>query len=321
LEKLEVAQSEKYGMGTVIANKVFGEQAEEALQAALKEIGRLEGILSRFARGSEISRINRAAGIRCEKVGRETYDVLSQAIYFSECCHGCFDVTIGPLVCLWADARKSSEPPDEADIERLLPLVDHNSLVMNPDRVTVGLKRADQSIDLGGVGKGYAADKVLDVFRSFGISSAFTNFGGNVAAMGAKPDGSPWHIGIRHPRKENSLIGAISVVDRSVVTSGDYQRYFIGKDGKRYHHILAPNTGYPAESGLISATVVAGSSAAADALSTAIFVAGMQQGVGFLGAFPGAEAIFVGHDLSVYATKGLQGSFQADNGISINWIL
>lgn len=320
MENLKVAHSEKYGMGTVITCKVFGEKAEEAVQAAYGEITRLENMLSRFVRDSEISRINSSAGISCEKVGSETYEVLSRTVGFSNCCHGCFDVTIGPLVCLWADAGKKSGPPGEADIARMLPLVDHNTLLLDPHEMTAGLERAGQSVDLGGVGKGYAADKVLEVIAGYGISSAFVNLGGNVAAMGAKPDGSAWHIGIRHPREENSLIGVVSVAERSVVTSGDYQRYFIGKDGKRYHHILDPNTGHPAESGLISATVVADSSSAADALSTALFVAGMRKGVGFLGSFPGAEAVFVGQDLSVYATKGLQGSFKANKGIDIEWI-
>ncbi len=320
MEKLKVAQSEKYGMGTVITCKVFGERAEEAVQASFVEIGRLESILSRFVRDSDISRINSSAGIRCEKVGSETYEVLSQAIKFSKRCHGCFDATIGPLVCLWADTGKKSEPPGEADIIKTLPLVDHNTLLLDPHEMTAGLERLGQSVDLGGVGKGYAADKVLDVFVNYGIPSAFVNLGGNVAAMGTKPDGSPWHIGIRHPREENSLIGVVSVADRSVVTSGDYQRYFTGKDGKRYHHILDPNTGHPAESGLASATVIAGSSAAADALSTALFVAGMQKGLSILGSFPGTEAIFVGQDLSIYATKGLQGSFKVNKGINIEWI-
>lgn len=307
-------------MGTIITCKVFGEQAEGSVQAAFGEIGRLESILSRFVRDSDISRINSSAGIRCEKVGSETYEVLSQAIEFSKCCHGCFDVTIGPLVRLWGESGKKSEPPGEADIERALPLVGHNALLLDPREMTAGLERKGQSVDLGGVGKGYAADKVLGVFGNYGVSSAFVNLGGNVATMGTKPDGSPWHIGIRHPREENSLIGVVSVAGRSVVTSGDYQRYFIGRDGKRYHHILDPNTGYPAESGLVSVTVAAGSSAAADALSTALFVAGLQKGVGFLGSFPGTEAVFVGQDLSVYATKGLQGSFQANKDIGINWI-
>jgi FAD:protein FMN transferase len=313
-----IAQSENYGMGTVITNKVLGEQAEEALQAALKETVRLEGVLSRFIPGSEISRINSSAGIGYEKVGSETYEVISRAVEFSKCCQGCFDVTVGPLVTLWTSTKDKSKSPDEAEIRSILPLVDYTDLVLDPCKEAIGLKKAGQSIDLGGIGKGFAADKVLEVFQKYEVSSAFTNFGGNVAAIGAKPDGSPWNIGLRHPRKENSLVGVVSVVNKSVVTSGDYQRYFIDSNGKRHHHIMDPSTGYPAESGLVSVTIVADNSMAADALSTILFVAGMKKGLSLLERFDGAEAIFIDMDLQVHVTVGLKEYFQACEGISVN---
>ncbi|HEX2946712.1 MAG TPA: FAD:protein FMN transferase [Clostridia bacterium] len=318
--KIKLAQSENFGMGTVITNRVFGEMAEEALQAALQETSRLERLLSRFIRDSDISRINVCAGTGCQGIGSETCELLLRSLEFSERCNGSFDVTIGPLAALWSGARESSEPPCEAEIADALPLVGYRDLALDPREGTAALGRSGQSIDLGGIGKGYAADKVLDIYRKFGIGSAFTNFGGNVAVIGVKPDGSPWRIGIRHPRSENGLIGVITTDGRSVVTSGDYQRYFIGVDGKRYHHILDPKTGYPAESGLVSVTVVADSSVAADALSTALFVAGMEQGVDFLDSYPGTEAVFVGRDLSVHVTGGLRGSFQPNKGIEVNWM-
>ena len=317
MNKIMVAQSENYGMGTVINNKVFGEQAEEALQAALNESVRLEGVLSRFIPDSEISRINNSAGIGHEKVSSETYEVLSQAVEFSKCCQGCFDVTVGPLVDLWTDAKDKSKPPGEARIRSILPLVRYTDLVLDPCKETVGLKKAVQSIDLGGIGKGFAADKILEVFKKYEVSSAFTNFGGNVAVIGAKPDGSPWRVGIRHPRKENSLIGIVSVVNKSVVTSGDYQRCFIGNDGKRYHHILDPTSGYPSESGLISVTIVADNSAAADALSTILFIAGMNRGIEILKSFPGTEAILIDSNLFLYVTHGLKDGFQPGEGINM----
>ncbi len=127
----------------------------------------------------------------------------------------------------------------------------------------------------GGVGR-YASDKILEVFKRHGIESAFTNFGGNVATLGTRPDGTLWRVGIRHPRKSVALIGAVDVENCSVVTSGDDQRYFVASDGKRYHHILDPRTGYPSESGLLSATVVSKSAAMADTLSTILFVEGIQ---------------------------------------------
>jgi FAD:protein FMN transferase len=181
---------------------------------------------------------------------------------------------------------------------------------------TAGLKRPGQSIDLGGIGKGYDGDKFVEVFRKYGVSSAFTNLGGNVVALGAKPDGSPWRIGIRHPRQGDGLIGAVSVMNKAVVTSGDYQRYFLDAVGKRHHHILDPRSGYPADSGLMSVTVVAENSMDADALSTIVFITGMEKGLGLLEQFKATEAIVVDTDLMVYVTDGLKESFQVVEGIN-----
>lgn len=318
MNESRLSQSTMFGMGTVITNKVFGRQKDEALQAADKETVRLERMLSRFIPESEISRINSSAGIRYEKVSNETFEILSRAVEFSKCSQSRFDVTIGPLVTLWSVLKGTSEPPHKSEIRQVLPLVNYNDLALDHSQKEVGLKKEGQSIDLGGIGKGYAADKITEVFKRYVISSAFTNFGGNVAAIGAKPDGSPWRIGIQHPRKEDSLIGVVSVVDKSVVTSGDYQRCFIGSNGKRYHHILDPATGYPSETGLISATIISESSMAADALSTILFTAGMEKGIQILKAFPGTEAILIDSNLLIYITQGLKDCFQITEGIRIS---
>jgi len=175
-----------------------------------------------------------------------------------------------------------------------------------------------QSIDLGGIGKGYAGDRVLEIFRGFGVTSAYSNLGGNVVSLGTKPDGSPWRIGIQHPRQEERLIGVVSVAGQSVVTSGDYQRYAVGHNGKRYHHILNPLTGYPAESGLVSVTIIAEKSMAADALSTAVFVAGMDKGLELLKNYPQVEAVLVDSKIEVFITRGLKDRFQTDENIRLN---
>jgi thiamine biosynthesis lipoprotein len=275
-------------------------------------------LLSRFISFSEISMINRSAGVKCERLSDDTYEVLLRAVEFSRLCRGIFDVTIGPLVTLWNSSKHACKPPLESRIRQALTLVDYTDLLLDPCKKTAGLQRLGQSIDLGGIGKGFAGDKFLEVFKKYGISSAFTNIGGNVVALGTKPDGSPWHVGIRHPREENNLIGLVSVADKAVVTSGDYQRYFIGSDGKRYHHILDPATGYPAESGLVSVTIVADSSMTADALSTILFVVGMEKGLTLLRQLSGVEAVLIDIDLQVYVTAGLKECFQASEGININ---
>ena len=313
-----VAQSMNHGMSTVMTHKAFGKHAEESLKAVRNEAVRLEELLSRFIPGSEISNINRSAGIKCERLSSDTYEVLSRAIEFSRYCQGLFDVTIGPLVTLWNNGKDTCKPPEDSKIRQVLPLVDYTGLLLDPGKKTAGLQRIGQSIDLGGIGKGFAGDKFLEVFKKYGVSSAFTNIGGNVVALGTKPDGSPWRVGIRHPRQENSLIGFVSVADKAVVTSGDYQRYFIGSNGKRYHHIIDPSTGYPAESGLISVTIVADSSMDADALSTILFAAGMEKGLSLLERLNGTEAIIIDTDLQVHITAGLKECFQACEDISVN---
>lgn len=318
MRRAVVAQSMNQGMNTLMTHRAFGKYAEEALRAVSEEAVRLEKQLSCFLPDSEISRINKSAGLKCERLSKDTYEVLSQAIEFSRNSHGFFDVTIGPLVRLWSSCKNTLEAPPESWIKQLLPLVNHTDLILNPRERTAGLQKSGQSIDLGGIGKGFAGDKFVEVFKKYGISSAFTNIGGNVVALGTKPDCSPWRVGIQHPREENSLLGVVSVADKAVVTSGDYQRYFIDKNGKRQHHILDPSTGYPAESGVVSATVVADSSLAADALSTMLFAAGIEKGSKLLSQFTGVEAILVDIDLQVYITAGLKHCFQAEKGLSIN---
>ena len=317
MDRAVVAESKNLGMSTVMTHRAFGKYAEESLRAVRDEAVRLEELLSRFIPGSEISRINRSAGIKCERLSGDTYEVLSRAIEFSRYCQGIFDVTIGPLVTLWNNGKDTCKPPEDSRIRQVLPLVDYTNLLLDPCKKTAGLQRIGQSIDLGGIGKEFAGDKFLEVFKKYGVSSAFTNIGGNVVALGTKPDGSPWRVGIQHPRQESSLIGLVSMADKAVVTSGDYQRYFIGNNGKRYHHILDPSTGYPAESGLVSVTIVTDSSMAADALSTILFIAGMNKGIELLKSFPGTEAVLIDMNLLVYVTRGLKDCFQAGEGINM----
>jgi FAD:protein FMN transferase len=315
--KLICAQSADFAMNTVITHKVFGANAEEALQAAKSEIGKLEGLLSRYMPDSDISRINKSAGRGTVKLSPQTYEVLADAFKFAELGQGCFDMTIGPLVDLWRNSKNLSRAPGKSSIAEKLELVCYHDLILDPAEQTASLRRTGQSIDLGGIGKGYAADQILKVFLNYGIESAYTNFGGNVAVIGAKPDQSAWRIGIQHPRLENKLIGIVSAVNKAVVTSGDYQRFFMDQNGKRHHHILDPKTGYPSESGLSSVTVVAENSLVADALSTILFITGIWDGLELLKLFLGVEAVFIDINLIVHVTQGLKDYFQAGENIKM----
>lgn len=318
MDKDSSFESTYFGMNTEIAHRAFGRHGKEALRAVDIEAKRLERMLSRFIPGSDVYRINSFAGRNGEKINSETYEILSKAIEISRSSQGLFDATIGPLADLW-DFKNSARPPAVASLRQLLPLVDYRDLELDMKKRRAGLRRSGQSVDLGGIGKGFAGDRFIEIFKEYGIVSAFSNIGGNVSTLGVKPDGSPWKVGIRHPR-QNTLLGAVEIKDRSAVTSGDYERYFIGREGRRYHHILNPVTGYPAQSGLISVTVVADSAMAADALSTAVFVAGLDKGLEILEKYPGAEAVMVDEKLEVYATGKMQGCFYFGKEIKTNFL-
>ena len=319
------AESLNLGMDTVMTHRAFGRHAAKAIQAVKQEAARLEGMLSRFLPESEIARVNESAGHACCGVSPEAYAVLSYATELSAACQGMFDVTIGPLVDLWSIGHGALRPPADAQIRRALSLVNYRDLLLDPVRRTAGLRRAGQSVDLGGIGKGYAADRFIQVFREYGVSSAFTNIGGNVAALGARPDRSAWRVGIQHPRQPDTLIGLVSVKDKAVVTSGDYQRFLDDGEGNRYHHILDPTTGYPSTSGLAGVTVVASCSGngsmVADALSTAVFIAGLDKGLALINEYPETGAILVDTEMSVWVTRNLKGCFVAAQGMSAVTIL
>ncbi len=305
------------GMGTQMAHKAFGRYAAQALRAVEQEAQRLERILSRFLPESDVGRINRSAGVKHERVSPETYEILLCALECSCISGGVFDATVGPLSDLW-DFKHASEPPAAERLAKVLPLVNYRDLELCTVGKTAGLKNPGQSIDLGGIGKGFTSDRFMEILREYGVTSAWSNIGGNVSTLGNKPDGMPWRVGIRHPRKSD-LIGAVAVTGKAVVTSGDYERYFLDKKGRRFHHILNPVTGYPANSGLLSVTVVADSAMIADAVSTAVFVAGIEKGLPILNKYR-VEAVLVDTDLQVHATRGLRQSFQASAEVKTRYI-
>lgn len=317
--QVAVAEFADFAMNTEIMYRVFGENAQDAITCAKAELTRLENELSRFIPDSEISRINESAGKESVKISPEVYGILSESIRFSKISLGLFDISIGPLIDLW-DYKHASQVPEEVRMRQVLFLVNYCDLVLDSHEKTVKLRNKEQSIDLGGIGKGFASDRCIEILQEYGVTSAFINIGGNVSTLGNKPDGFPWRVGIRNPRQDGGLLGAVEVTGKAVVTSGDYERYFIDREGKRRHHILNPVTGYPAESGLSSVTVIADHAMTADALSTTIFVAGMEKGLGYLAQFPGTEAVLVDNRQRVYITQGLKECYQTTGSIHVNMI-
>ena len=288
-----------FAMDTFMTVEAYGTRAQAALSACEEETRRIETLLSVTSESGDIYRVNCAEG-RQAQIGAETAAILNAALACSRETDGAFDPTVYPIVRCWGFYDAEKRVPDEREIASLLPLVGWENVEMQGDIVTLP---AGGGIDLGGVAKGYAADRLASVLTENGVKSALLSLGGNVYALGRKPDGRPWRVGVQDPFDAGAVIGAVEVADLAVVTSGSYQRYFT-QDGTLYHHILDPATGYPADSGLASVTVVCENAARADALSTALFVMGLERASAYWRASGDSfAAIFVSKDGTVTYTE------------------
>jgi len=305
---------EEFIMNTFISIRVYAdnkEKAKEAVQKAFQEFKRIEELTNRFVQKgtaeyekSEINIINLAAGQSPVLVSEETFKMLSLSKKYNKELDGVFDITIGPLVDLWGFGQEKNNVPGIEQLKSKLDLVDSNSLILDEHRQTAYLKKTGMSLDLGAIAKGYATEKAAQVIREYGIEKAIINAGGNIYALGEKGDGIPWKIGIQDPRDANKIFAILNLKDQVAVTSGDYQRYF-EVDGTRYHHILDPRTGKPADE-LMSVTVIGEDSTIADILSTSFFILGVDKSLAYINEHPGIEAVFVTKDKKIYSSVGVK---------------
>ncbi len=269
-------------MGTFV--EVISRDAK-AKDIVFSELKRLEGIFNLFDKDSELSRLNASGALR---VSPELFYVLKEAMRFHEQTNGVFDVTVAPLSLRWKAAIREQELPKDEEIKRLSQLVGFDYVYLDEETRDVRLLKSGSSIDLGGIAKGYAVDMAVAKLRQAKINSAIVNAGGNLYCLGDN-NGVPWQAGIQDPRHEKRVLLRISVKDKGVSTSGDYEQFFIYKN-KRYSHIIDPRTGYPADTGIIAATVVASDAITADVLSTALVILGIEKSSELLKSFPGATA-------------------------------
>mgnify|MGYP004555453889 FL=1 len=238
--------------------------------------------LSFFKENSEISKVNRNAAKGFTKVSLDTFEILKNSTYYSKLTNGIFDITIAPLVEEWEINSNNPKVLSEKKVKELKTLVDYEDVILNENNLSVMLLRENQKIDLGGIAKGYIADKIIEFYKENNINSAIINIGGNIKVLGKKDHDSLWSVGIYEPKKHSEkCICSIEVEDKSVVTSGAYERAFIYKD-ELYCHILNPKTGYPIKSDLKSITVVSSESIDGDALSTPLFIMGKDKAYEFM---------------------------------------
>ncbi|WP_234121858.1 FAD:protein FMN transferase [Clostridium hydrogenum] len=301
--------SEIICMGTNIIQKVYGENANKALLEVECKMRQIEDSMSFFKESSEIGRLNNSAGIKEVQLSEEVLYVLKAAKHFSEKSNGSFDVTAAPLIEAWGVFTRNERIPCNDEINEKLKLINYRDLEINEDKKTAKLLRRGQKVDLGAIAKGYAADAAIEIYKKNCVDGAFINLGGNVLVYGEKPDKSPWGIGIQNPLlKRGEIVGIVNVKNKSVVTSGDYVRFF-EKGNVRYHHILDPKTGYPSNSGISSVTVISENSMESDALSTAAFVLGIYKGLELIENTLNAEAIFITDTKEIYVTEGIKEDF------------
>jgi thiamine biosynthesis lipoprotein len=291
---------------TVVSNSK--DRAENAIDTAFSEIEKLEKLSNFFSSESEVSRINKNAGISGVRVSPDILDMLNKAIMVSEKTEGAFDVTIGPVITLYDFYKKIK--PEENAIKRNLSLVNYRELIIDRNRSTAFLRKTGMLIDLGGIAKGYAADKAVEALKRNRINSGLVSVAGDIKAFGLKPDGKPWKIGIRNPRakdKEDDIMATVELKDMAISTSGDYERCFI-HDGKRYHHLLSPRTGYPAEK-CQGVSVITKEGAFTDAFATGVFVLGPEKGIKVLEKL-GFDGIIVDSQGKVHTTPNIRGKFE-----------
>jgi thiamine biosynthesis lipoprotein len=278
-----------------------------AFEAIFKEFDRLEGLMSTWKEGSEIQRLNAAAGKHAVPVGPEIRGVLRSGRQVSEWTAGKFDVTWGVMSGLWKfDYQdKDGSIPDSQEVARRRKLIDYRELEVDEQAGTVLIRRQGMIVNLGGIGKGYAVDRGRDILLQRGFRDFMIQFGGDLYVAGKAGD-KPWRLGLQDPRgPANQIFASVELSDSTFSTSGDYERFFI-KDGHRYHHILDPATGEPAK-GSRSVTILAPSAMIADGLSTGVFILGPEAGMALIERLPDVEGVIVGSDNKVLVSSGLEG--------------
>ena len=303
-------------MDTFIEMSAFGSHRDEALKAAKDEIIRLNDMLSIGEETSEISVVNRDGG---GVVSEETAAMIRGALTLYEETDGAFDLTVYPLMDLWGFVSKEYHVPTEEELAETMKRIGADRVVLDDATRHVELGEG-QAIDLGGIAKGFSSQRLMELFRSYGVESAIVSLGGNMQCLGTKPDGSAWRIGVKDPfNPDFGLSAIVKIVDKAVITSGGYERYFVDEaSGVTYRHIIDPSTGYPAESGLSSVSIVTADGMLGDGLSTALYIMGLERASEFWREHSDSfDAILVDDKGEVYVTAGIENDVTSEHRIHV----
>jgi thiamine biosynthesis lipoprotein len=296
-------------MDTFMTLTAYGTDAQTAVDAAADEITRLDAILSTGDSESEIYQINQQGG---GILSEDTAYLVERSLSLYQETDGAFDIAIYPVMEAWGFTTDEFRVPEEGELEELLTRCDAGEIQYDPESKEITFGMEGMRIDLGGIAKGYTSGRIMDIFREYGITSGLVNLGGNVQTCGTKTDGSLWRVAVQDPADSEEYIGILSVSDQAVITSGGYERYF-EEDGRTYHHIIDPTTGYPAENGLISVTVISSDGTLADGLSTSLYIMGLEQAVSYWESRQDLfDMVLMTDDREIYVTEGIAEQFASD---------
>lgn len=295
-----------FAMDTYMTLSAYGEGSEAALEKAEARVKEIEDELSVTKPGSDVYHANHDGSI--VPIGKDAGRVISYGLALGDEMGGAFDITIYPITRAWGFTTGEYHIPTEEELEDLLADTGYEKMWIAGGKL---YKPEDMEIDLGALGKGYAAREAKTVLKEAGVTSAILSLGGNIDTIGTKPDGSPWRLGIKNPFGDGNA-AVVSVTDKAVVASGTYERYFQDTEGKKYHHIMNPKTGYPVENGLVSLTVVTDDGLRADGLSTALFVVGKDRAKAYWEKHRDMELLLIDEAGDIYVTEGLANTLEMD---------
>lgn len=265
--------------------------AEKNIDKSVSEIRRIENLISEWNPETQISEVNRNAGIKPVKVDAEVFALTEKGIYFSQLTDGAFDISIVAMDKIWKFDDSMNKLPSEESIRNSVKNVGYQNIILDKTNSTIFLKNKGMKIGFGSIGKGYAADKTRELMKSFGVKAGIINASGDISAWGTQPDGTPWAIGINNPFRDDTIAAVLYLKENAVTTSGSYEKY-AEINGKRYSHIMNPKTGYPS-TGLTSVTVVGPNATMANGFSTSIMVLGKKKGLKLIKKFPDYQYLLI----------------------------
>jgi len=304
-EEVSPVSDSGFYLGTIVTITLYDSNSHQLIAKCFDEIDRLEKLLSKNIDNSDVWKINENAGISPVKVSKETMELLEKAIYYGALSNGYFDVTIGNLVNAWGIGTVNEKLPTIDEINMYIKDIDYSNIIIDKKESTVFLSNPNASIDLGGIAKGYISDKIRQLLIVEHCNSALINLGGNVLSIGLKNDTDNWKVGIQNPFLERgNYIAIVNIKEKSVVTSGIYERYFI-LDNIRYHHILNPFNGYPIDNNIAGVTIISDNSVDGDALSTICFALGIDKALALIETMQNTEVLIINKSNEIFYSSGI----------------